>query len=79
MVDDEPEQRRSMFGEISIDGIQGCLHVFAGLLGVEKVGVDDLEECRIELHRLRNHFAVREAPRLYDLDSGECIRSMQDP
>ena len=60
IVEERREQRRRALGEVTVSSVERGLHALPRLLRVEQVGVDRLEEGRIERHRLRDHLAVGE-------------------
>ncbi len=55
------------------------MDVLPRLLVIEQVGVDCLEERRIQCHRLGNHLAVGQQLSADDLDLRERGRGVEDP
>src|SRR5271165_137050 len=57
VIDHWGEQRPSTLGQVSVDRVERSLDVFPGLLGVEQVDVDRLEQRGVELQGLGDHVA----------------------
>ena len=55
------------------------LDVFRRLPGVEQIGVDDLEERRIQLHGLGKHFAVGQQARTEHFDLRQRSGGVENP
>src|SRR5581483_7436082 len=66
---DGAEEADSAFLQIAIERPQGRFDVLVRLLGVQQVGIDDLEELRVELQRLRNDFAAGHHARVEHLNA----------
>ena len=79
VLDDGGEDSGGALQQICIDGRQRGLDRRRGLLRVEEVGVDELEERWIQFERLREHLAVDEQAGLEYLDFCQGICGVQNP
>src|SRR6516164_1722355 len=60
VLDDGGEQRGGAFEQVCVDGRERSLHGGRRIPPVEQIAVDQSEEFRIELERLRKYFTVGE-------------------
>src|ERR1044071_4132126 len=63
IIEYRAEERGRAPGQVSIDGIQGSLYVPLRFPRIEQARIDGPEEFGIQLHRLRDDFAVGEQSR----------------
>ena len=77
--EDRGEERRRPRRQIVVDRLEGRDDARPALLRVQQPDVDGLEEGRIELHRLRDDFAIRDHPGADDFNLRQRRRGVQDP
>src|SRR6266568_4904134 len=58
VVDDRREDGRRPRRDVGVGRLERVPHSLLGLLRIEKIGIDDLEEGRVHGHRLRKDLAV---------------------
>ena len=79
IIEYRPKEFGSAIGEIVIDGCKRALDCLRGLLVVQYVCVDELEERGVQFDGLREHFAIRQLASAENFDSGQPICSMENP
>src|SRR5690242_19233575 len=70
MVDDWSEECGDTVADVLLGRYERGLDVLGRLPGVEQVGIDELEKCRVELDGLRQDFAAGELAGAQDFDAG---------
>ena len=79
MIEHRPEERGCALRQEIVDGVESRLHVLVCLFHIQQIGIDRLEQCRIQLHRLKDHLAIRQQTGTDYLDPRQGRRSVENP
>ena len=79
ILDDRRKEQLCALADVRIDGVERGVDRPRRFLRIEHLGVDHLEELRIEPHGLWHHLAIGEQATPDDLDLRERGRGVQNP